>query len=171
MARARFIAKASGSNFFVASASVVTSLISRHYRFISSSSPRRSMAGLRLISTAGLLHCDTESWLCHIEAPTVRFGVQALIVLGDNGLGAAATIDEIKHHALPRTTGSARRSEDFRTDDVGRSKNERADVGSRAAVGACARRLLEFDRGFAVGRHAGRRPGAPDRCRRLPSGS
>jgi hypothetical protein len=42
-----------------------------------------------------LLQCDKASWFCHTEAPTVGFVVQALIVSGDNGLGAAAVIDEI----------------------------------------------------------------------------
>jgi hypothetical protein len=42
-----------------------------------------------------VLHCDKESWFCHIEAPTVGFGVQALIVSGDNGLSATAIVDEI----------------------------------------------------------------------------
>jgi hypothetical protein len=35
-----------------------------------------------------VLHCDKASWFRHIEAPTVRFGVLALIVSGDNGLSA-----------------------------------------------------------------------------------
>jgi hypothetical protein len=39
-----------------------------------------------LISAMGVLHCDKLSWFRHIEAPTVRFGVQALIVSDDNGL-------------------------------------------------------------------------------------
>jgi hypothetical protein len=35
-----------------------------------------------------MLHCDKAFWFGHIEAPTVRFDVQALIVSGDNGLSA-----------------------------------------------------------------------------------
>src|ERR1039457_7186418 len=44
------------------------------------------MAGSRLIAAFAVLHCDKVSWFGHIEAPTVRFLVQALIVSGDNGL-------------------------------------------------------------------------------------
>jgi hypothetical protein len=44
------------------------------------------MAALKLISIADVLHCDKALWFCHIEAPTVRFVVLALIVSGDNGL-------------------------------------------------------------------------------------
>jgi hypothetical protein len=44
------------------------------------------LQGSGLISASSVLHCDKESWFCHIEAPTVRFGVQALIVSSDNGL-------------------------------------------------------------------------------------
>jgi hypothetical protein len=32
-----------------------------------------------------VLHCDKVSWFGHIEAPTARFVVPALIVSGDNG--------------------------------------------------------------------------------------
>jgi hypothetical protein len=62
------------------------------------------MAGLRLISTAGLLHCDKVSWLCHIEAPTVRFGVQALMVLGDNGWAPPQQLMKlsITHYHAPK---------------------------------------------------------------------
>jgi hypothetical protein len=42
-----------------------------------------------------VLHCDKASWFGHIEAPTVRFIVQALIVSHDNGLSAAVKTDEI----------------------------------------------------------------------------
>jgi hypothetical protein len=42
-----------------------------------------------LVSVASVLQCDKLSWFCHIEAPTVRFGVQALTVSGDNGLSTA----------------------------------------------------------------------------------
>jgi hypothetical protein len=48
------------------------------------------MAGSRLIAAFAVLHCDKLSWFCHIEAPTVRFPVQALIVSGDNGLSAGS---------------------------------------------------------------------------------
>jgi hypothetical protein len=43
------------------------------------------MAGSKLILKSSVLHCDKASWFCHTEAPTVRFVVQALIVMGDNG--------------------------------------------------------------------------------------
>jgi hypothetical protein len=46
------------------------------------------MSAARLIAAANLLHCDKASWFRHIEAPTVGFGVFALIVSGDNGLSA-----------------------------------------------------------------------------------
>jgi hypothetical protein len=36
-----------------------------------------------------VLQCDKESWFGHIEALTLGFGVQALIVSGDIGLSAA----------------------------------------------------------------------------------
>jgi hypothetical protein len=54
----------------------------------------RSSVGVK-IRKFSLLHCDKVSWFCHTEAPTVRFVVQVLIVLDDDGLGAAATGDEI----------------------------------------------------------------------------
>jgi hypothetical protein len=46
------------------------------------------VAGSKLI--AAVLHCGKKSWFGHIEAPTVRFVVLALIVSGDNGLSASA---------------------------------------------------------------------------------
>jgi hypothetical protein len=54
----------------------------------------RHRAGLTiasgLVSSASVLHCDKLSWFRHIEALTVGFGVQALMVSGDNGLSATA---------------------------------------------------------------------------------
>jgi hypothetical protein len=43
-------------------------------------------AGSKLRSAAGVLHCDKASWFRHIEAPSLLFVVQALIVSDDNGL-------------------------------------------------------------------------------------
>jgi hypothetical protein len=47
----------------------------------------RRSEGAALISAFGVLHCDKASWFGHIEAPTLRFVVQGLIVSDDNGLG------------------------------------------------------------------------------------
>jgi hypothetical protein len=63
-----------------------------------------------------VLHCDRVSWFRHIEAPTVRSVVQALIVSGDNGLNgcsgigwrfvAARLVPEGSYHKrLPATVG------------------------------------------------------------------
>jgi hypothetical protein len=52
---------------------------------------------LMSISTSGVLHRDKLSWFCHIEAPTLRFLVWTLRVLGEDGFRAdlgAAAIDE-----------------------------------------------------------------------------
>ena len=114
------------------------------------------MAGSGLILRFDVLHCDKASWFRHIEAPTVGFVVQALIVSGDNGLSAAATVDEISVRRLQ----SSRAKWDFRT-HVGGSNKQDVGCGGAAAVGACARRLLDIDRGFAAGRHAGRAPARP----------
>jgi hypothetical protein len=58
-----------------------------HYRFVPGSSPRGStLAGSKLIPVSNVLHCDKASWFRHIEALSVLFVVQALIVSDDNGL-------------------------------------------------------------------------------------
>jgi hypothetical protein len=46
------------------------------------------------ISASDVLHRDKVSWFCHIQAPTVRFVVWALMVSGGQSFGAAATADE-----------------------------------------------------------------------------
>jgi hypothetical protein len=50
------------------------------------SPPERQFCG------TDVLHCDKKSWFRHIEVPTVRFVVPALIVSGDNGLSACGKI-------------------------------------------------------------------------------
>jgi hypothetical protein len=40
---------------------------------------------LMLMSTPCVLHRDKPSWFCHIEAPTLRFLVWTLRVLGEDG--------------------------------------------------------------------------------------
>jgi hypothetical protein len=39
-----------------------------------------------------LLHCGKVSRFCHIEASALQFGVQALIVSGNNGLNDCGKI-------------------------------------------------------------------------------
>src|ERR1019366_2597618 len=135
-----------------------------HFKFVTA---LFDAGGSRLISRSGVLQCDKVSWFCHIEAPTVRFVVPALIVSGDDGLSVAAIVDEI---SVRRLQSSPWRSGNFRT-HVGGSQKERIGLGSAAVGGARARRLLDVDRGFAVGRHAGRRAGASKGSRRLSAGS
>src|SRR3981081_1908341 len=94
MARARFIAKASGSNFFSVRVSVSTSLMTgtlqADFRVVS-----RSMPVSSFIVAPGVLHRDKVPWFCHIGAPPVGFLVHLLIVSGDKGLSAAAATGEI----------------------------------------------------------------------------
>ena len=58
------------------------------------------MRGSGLISASSVLHCDKESRFCHIEALTVRFLVQALIVSGDNGLNHRSEFEEAEVSSL-----------------------------------------------------------------------
>jgi hypothetical protein len=60
------------------------------------------MAGSRLMVAIAVLHCDKLSWFCHIEAPTVRFLVQALIVSGDNGLKRSGGFLRIRYCVAAR---------------------------------------------------------------------
>jgi hypothetical protein len=89
-----------------------------------------------------VLRCGKVSWFRHIQAPTVRSAVMAIIVEDDNGCGLRAIIDEI---GVRLRQNQGQRSGDFRTNVAG-SKKTSMGRGSATAVGAYARRLLEFDR-------------------------
>jgi hypothetical protein len=52
------------------------------------------MTYLGLIFALALLHCGKLSRFCHIEASALQFGVQALIVSGNNGLNDCGKIRE-----------------------------------------------------------------------------
>jgi hypothetical protein len=52
------------------------------------------MTHLGLIFALALLHCGKLSRFCHIEASALQFGVQALIVSGNNGLNDCGKIGE-----------------------------------------------------------------------------
>jgi hypothetical protein len=49
---------------------------------------------------SAMLHCDKVSWFCHIEAPTARFAVLALIVSRGNGLSGLAVKDGKRRRRL-----------------------------------------------------------------------
>jgi hypothetical protein len=85
---------------------------------------------LRSIPADDVLHCDKASWFRHIEAPTVRFVVHALIVSGDNGLSGAEKSEELDDLSLQ---GSYQRRP---MDGFGTFKRMTADRTLRAFVTA-----------------------------------
>jgi hypothetical protein len=104
------------------------------------------MGGLRLITAFAVLHCDKVSWLGHIEAPTVRFVVQALIVSGDNGLSKARRIP--KKSDIVSLQGSYQRggglSGRMSADRTKRSLILAALLASALALGGCSSSIADL---------------------------
>ncbi len=113
--------------------------MSRHYRFIRGSSPRRSTtADSALTAISDVLQCDKVSWFCHIEALTLRFVVQDLIVSDDTGSSAVATNDEINVKRLRSSYCEVGTSERMSMD---RTRTRLAAAGlvlSALALGGCS---------------------------------
>jgi hypothetical protein len=113
--------------------------MSRHYRFIRGSSPRRSTtADSALTAISDVLQCDKVSWFCHIEALTLRFVVQALIVSDDTGSSAVATNDEINVKRLQSSHCEVGTSERMSMDRTRTRLAAAALVLSALALGGCS---------------------------------
>jgi hypothetical protein len=113
--------------------------MSRHYRFIRGSSPRRSTtADSALTAISDVLQCDKVSWFCHIEALRIAFVVQALIVSGDTGSTAAATNDEINVKRLQCSHCEVGTSERMSVDRTKTRLAAAALALSALALGGCS---------------------------------
>ena len=103
-----------------------------------------------------MLHRDKVPWFRHIEAPTVRFVLQALIVSGENGLADARESEEPDFLRCKGRTGDMRIFDRMMTDRNKRGWAVGALLASALALGGCSISIADLP---LVGTPAG----APER--------
>jgi|ERR1700688_4966757 hypothetical protein len=103
------------------------------------------MAGSRLMVAFAVLHCDKLSRFCHIEAPTVRFVVRALIVSGDNGLKRSGGFPKNSLLCCSKVrTSEAGTSGRMLVDRTKRSLISAALLASALALGGCSSSIADL---------------------------